>query len=286
MSGALPRSNALRRVLAVGMTTLVASACSLVDLGYLGPPGGGGEAGADAIGAGADATADGLLADAASATDASDCPGRAGPPPVRVGDFCIDRTEVTYGQYQEFLAADDLAGLVQPPECAWNDSFLPEAGFVQAPDKPVVQIDWCDAYAYCAWAGKRLCGRVGGGSLPIGSIDNPELDQWFAACSQRGARAFPYGDAFVAERCRDGSGEKSSVAAGSLPTCEGGFPGVFDLSGNAWEWQDVCDGDLCACRGGSWLHTGNAVGCAFAAVNFLPDRRLRQADIGFRCCSP
>src|SRR5580658_7610030 len=39
-----------------------------------------------------------------SAAEAA-CPGKHGPAMVSVGDFCIDSTEVTAGQYGEFLDA-------------------------------------------------------------------------------------------------------------------------------------------------------------------------------------
>ena len=34
-------------------------------------------------------------------------------------------------------------------------------------DYPVVNVSWCDAYAYCASHEKRLCGKVGGGALEV-----------------------------------------------------------------------------------------------------------------------
>ena len=32
-------------------------------------------------------------------------------------------------------------------------------------DYPVVNVDWCDAASFCQWSGKRLCGRLGPGTL-------------------------------------------------------------------------------------------------------------------------
>lgn len=39
--------------------------------------------------------------------------------------YCIDEREAVYAEYKQFLDAkgDDFSG--QPPECAWNDSFVP-----------------------------------------------------------------------------------------------------------------------------------------------------------------
>jgi len=43
------------------------------------------------------------------------------------------------------------------------------------PGKPVVCVDWCDAFSYCAWVGKRLCRD--------GSADElPEVSEWRLAC--------------------------------------------------------------------------------------------------------
>ena len=83
------------------------------------------------------------------------------------GSFCADSTEVTRWQYAAFLAARYPLS-EQPLHCAWNDSYVPWYWQEQTRDDlPAVSMDWCDARAYCAWAGKRLCGRVGGGTVSL-----------------------------------------------------------------------------------------------------------------------
>jgi hypothetical protein len=39
--------------------------------------------------------------------------------------YCIDEREAVYAEYKQFLVAkgEDFSG--QPPECAWNESFVP-----------------------------------------------------------------------------------------------------------------------------------------------------------------
>ena len=102
---------------------------------------------------------------AADARTPPDCPGTAGPPGVRIhaeaGTWCIDSTEVTRAQYGIFVASTDVGALPEPAFCAWNKSFLPYDGWKDLPhdDRPVTKVNWCDAYMYCAWAGKRLCGE-------------------------------------------------------------------------------------------------------------------------------
>ena len=86
------------------------------------------------------------------------CPSPHGPSMVRVGtasnNFCIDSSEVTVSQYAEFTAAKagDAGG--QPPECTWNASYAAALG--GGDNIPIAGIDWCDARAYCQWAGTKL----------------------------------------------------------------------------------------------------------------------------------
>jgi len=111
------------------------------------------------------------------------------------GDFCIDATEVTQAQYQAFLASKNGDTTGQPAACGWNTSFQPFASCNFAPatraSQPVSGVDWCDAYAFCAWTGKQMCGRIGGGarsgakSAPAPSRE-PAKSQWTAACTKRG----------------------------------------------------------------------------------------------------
>ena len=250
----------------------------------------------DAEGGGADA---GGLTDAGAdapppdgaAEGGADCPGTAGPKGVRVGEYCIDATEVTNAQYEAFLDAKggDTSG--QPSEaCSTNTSFVPREWPYPPGDGlyPVRHVDWCDAVAFCAWAGKRLCGRVGGGPLSEKDLTNPDRSQWFRACSAGGAQDYPYGNTYRADAGAGGEARDPDVLAevGSTPGCEGGYPGVFDMSGNAWEWEDACNGTGpdagCRIRGGDVSQPQGTLGCGSA----ITQERFAPGPWGFRCCAP
>ncbi len=214
---------------------------------------------------------------------------------VRAGDFCIDSTEVTNRQYQRFL---DATGGVssQGAPCAWNRSLVPRVWPPPArssPEHPVVFVDWCDAQAYCQWAGKRLCGRIGGGSLRIAEQTDATRSQWMSACTGGGASVYPYGDAYASGACSGDEPTGYFLPVASKPACVGGFPGVYDLSGNVHELEDSCDVDpavldgsmdICADRGGSFKHDPGMLACG---LTLDKDPRSGQwFDVGFRCCSP
>src|SRR5262249_44889283 len=114
-----------------------------------------------------------------------------------------------------------------------------------------------------------------------------------------------------------GKAQSSLVDAGSFPECQGGPPGVFDMIGNAWEWEDSCDDagiapppdgspddagtpstayDHCWRRGGSYIYPHanrprsclSCEGCADDGGSFdgfyRSMRGAKPGDVGFRCC--
>ncbi len=135
-----------------------------------------------------DAQAADASAEGASSTDASqtldggvdgatnDCPSTAGEM-IRVDGYCIDATEVTNDEYGKFIVAKNGNTAGQPTACAWNTAYAPScAQLVKTAKSPVSCIDWCDAYAFCAWAGKRLCGRIGGGPTALADLASANVD--------------------------------------------------------------------------------------------------------------
>jgi sulfatase modifying factor 1 len=245
--------------------------------------------------------------DAGADADANPCPAAHGPAMVVVpslnpaGSFCIDSTEVTEAQYKEFLVANVDAGS-QIAECVTaNASFVPSVAAecgqhpfdaIAHATWPVTCIDWCDAYAYCAWAGKRLCGEIGRGAgrVDLAHAGDPLHDQWFSACSAEGTRDYPYGAAYDASACNgldfDAGGEVLPV--GTVPGCVGGYPGIYDMSGNASEWEDSCTdasadaGATCQLRGGSMVELSGQLRCDQGS---LVSRMATNYNQGFRCCA-
>ena len=83
--------------------------------------------------------------------------------------YCIDATEVTVAAYGAFLATNPST-MTLPASCSMKTSFVPGAPLdLNRGNYPVSQVDWCDAWGYCAAVGKHLCGRIGGGNT-LGAI--------------------------------------------------------------------------------------------------------------------
>ena len=257
-----------------------------------GPPAAGDDAraegGADTVDTGADSG--GNPASEAS-LPVNVCPTGPGPAMVLAGAFCIDSTEVTSAQYNDFLLAGPaLTG--QPSECDWNDSYLPGNGWTFDPSAgtlPIANVNWCDAYAFCAWAGKELCGKVGGGPVDFADFAGAD-NEHYAACSNASTRIYPYGNTFRPTACNGVDQHMMGVVpVGSLTGCQGGVPGLFDMSGNVEEWQNSCDGTAGAsdsCRDGTgafdYGDPPDGTRCDFADY----DARSGQfPDVGLRCCA-
>jgi ELWxxDGT repeat protein len=237
---------------------------------------------------------------ASSALDAGiggSCPSTP-PSMVRVGAYCVDSTEVTNAQYAAFLTAkgSDVSG--QSASCTFNTTYQPDTTCsptlydpVKRADYPVVCVNWCDAAAYCAWAGKHLCGSTQGGSTT--SSGSAGEDQWMNACTGGGQYTYPYGNTYAAGTCVDGN-YSDAATPGLRPVheaagCQGGFPGIFGMSGNAWEWEDWCDlglgnpsMDTCYLRGGSFSSDSTSLTCAAYGYN---TRQTTYSEFGFRCCA-
>lgn len=237
-----------------------------------------------------DASVDALTA---VADDGGTDSGDSGMIAISAGGFAIDPFEVTADAYGNFIRSHpDVSKLALPPICAANDLTLPTSGCTlpDNPAKPQVCVDWCDAITYCLAMGKRLCGARDPGT-PLSSyalVKNPTAAQWMYACTTPTFQdqQYPYGLAAVPGNCNnsDSVPKPNSVApVGSFPTCVGGAPGLFDMTGNAYEWIDGCDPDGGACyiQGGSYTRSSSSSNCDDV---FEQAPTTKHDDIGFRCC--
>lgn len=204
---------------------------------------------------------------------------------VAIDGWCIDSTEVTRKQYLEFLAAKngDTSGQITlcddntsyDPTCAWGDQY---------PNRPATCVHWCDAYAYCAWAGKRLCGHKQGGPLKGSNTAGASIStdwtvsQWAHACTNGGITQYPYGNTNIIGACSCGT--VSDVA--SHPQCHGLQPpysDVFDLIGNVGEWVDYQIDSIWPQT--NFAYVGTYPSCSCGSHSFTT---VASSSIGFRCC--
>lgn len=219
------------------------------------------------------------------------------------GTMCIDKTEVTVGEYQAFLASGAKPSLPQSDpayaRCAAKQTFAPGCSTEPCQGTscalPQNCVDQCDAKLFCVWAGKRLCGPIGSTPLALADVNDPTMNQWMNACAGAGG-TWPYGSTYESQACNTVDHQPAPcggpAVTASFPGCQapaGPYNQVFDLSGNVSEWVDSSqEGDTwpnqrCVIMGGSYVHYLGDVSCAGATLQWPCDSL--NPEFGFRCCS-
>ena len=206
---------------------------------------------------------------------------------ANVKPYFIDQTEVTNEAYKLFLDASK-----HPAPPSWQEGVF-AAGLES---HPVTDVTWEDAIAYAKWAGKR----------------SPTEEEWEYAARGSDGRLYPWGETYkpgAANINDDTAVDPNEVKTKPVRIYEDGKTifGLFDMSGNVWEWTSsplkAYPGgklssdlesyqNLKVIRGGSWKSKLNQATTTYrrgwpATRNdwprgFAPDK-IDYGAIGFRC---
>jgi formylglycine-generating enzyme required for sulfatase activity len=231
------------------------------------------------------------------------------------GCFWMDAYEVTVKDYQEWLAA--LGGGTpawDQTQCGWK---TPEAGAPISPfdpststpdecavpmneldpfdpQKPIRCVDWCEADAFCRWAGKRLCFITN--DFTFNLTPTGQRDEWGLACSAGGTQAYAFNPSTpTACNIAQSSICVNDNAAGCGPYEEmnlgladcrpaDGYP--MNLAGNVAEWVDLCNTTStppnCRTAGGAYNSSLSEVACT---TQLWEPLNHRDETLGLRCCA-
>jgi sulfatase modifying factor 1 len=159
---------------------------------------------------------------------------------------------------------------VLPAGCNFKTAF--NRGSTRGGQKPVSDIDWCDAWAFCKFVGKRLCA---------------ETEYQFACNGGITGRSYPYGNTFDASVCNGGQ-FGAPTDPGQMTGCASPLSSsLVDMSGNMDEWQEHCltatgPGDTCYTSGGDWKN--DSAGELMCSAIYPRTRSTYLDYVGFRCC--
>ncbi|MEW5737910.1 MAG: SUMF1/EgtB/PvdO family nonheme iron enzyme [Myxococcota bacterium] len=133
---------------------------------------------------------------------------------------------------------------------------------------PWLSLNTAQAQAACQLAFKHLCTEA----------------EWQSACSGPAGLTCPYGNTYSSTACNGlDKGLGAIVNTGSVPGCVGGYAGVFDMSGNAYERTATCGPGGCRIKGGSYRSSFGA-GLLKCTTGFDFPEGAGDPAVGFRCC--
>jgi formylglycine-generating enzyme required for sulfatase activity len=194
---------------------------------------------------------------------------------VRLKSFALGRYPVTFDEYDQFAEA---IGKPKPNDNGWGLG-----------KRPVINVSWDDAIAYAKWL-----------SVATGKLFRLPTEAEWEYAARVGTTSNYYwdgeGEAKDFAWFSENSEAKTQVVGQKKPNTFG----LYDMSGNAWEWVQDCwhenydkapgdglawqaqnNGDCSrrVLRGGSWHSTPDRLRSATRLGN-IPD--FRNLNIGFR----
>lgn len=202
--------------------------------------------------------------------------------------YKMSRYPVTNAQFRAFVVAEDGYGNDGWWQ-KWQKPETPHESYWKENNRPVEQVNWYEAMAFCRWLSKKL-------DL---DIRLPTEEQWEKAARGTDGREYPWGDGYKMGYANidETYGEagiynlEETSAVGIYPQGQSPY-GLMDMSGNVWEWclnkwddPQITDADISGgcrvVRGGAWdFYSGN---CRSSSRGYwLP--RLRDPYRGFRLC--
>lgn len=177
---------------------------------------------------------------------------------VAIHTFGISKTPITVAQYREYCRATGIA-MSAPPSLGWIDST------------PITNVSWQDAVGYTDWLANKTGKHY---RLPT------EAEWEYAARGGNQSKGSLYAGSNSLDSVgwyRDNSPGKPYLVAQKGPN----ELGIYDMSGNVWEWcsdwygadyyanspkdnpRGPASGTYRVLRGGSWFNTPDYCQVAF-----------------------
>lgn len=212
---------------------------------------------------------------------------------VELNEFWIYRDEVTVEQYRRFTQATGRM-MPDPPEWGWLDRH------------PIVNVNWEEASAYCAWVGGRLPTEAEWERSARGDATGLDgrprhLFTWGDAAPQGQGGFGSLPDTALRDRLPDREAfpdyHDGHIFTAPVATFRPNSLGLHDMAGNVFEWcadwfardyyrtspeknpTGAPQGYFRALRGGSWLSNPYGLRVAYRYYEFPG---YRSYYVGFR----